>query len=232
MKSVHTVSSRAALLAALTVALAFSAQADIVPVTPPDTIVLSTPEGFGVIGAGSYGSFRIESSVTDLGAGVFQYDYLITSNVFNETEEIFEPLPQALSHWILEVSADALEIGDVIIDGSIVTSHEIGETELNDWTADQGNPGMPGTLHGIKFNIGGEATSYSFSFQSYRTPILGSFYAKDGTGNYAYNTYLDDPAEGLRIIVPDTDTIIPEPSTFALLGFGIAGLFARRFRKR
>lgn len=118
-----------------------------------------------------------------------------------------------------------------------------GPLEIQTWSGDDsGNPGMPGSIYGLKIDIAAD----EYFFTSTKAPVWGDFYIKDGAYEqnpiYAYNTTfgqddpLDPPSNGsvnFKILRPDsTTTVIPEPSTLLLFGsiLTLAGGF-RRFRK-
>jgi len=96
----------------------------------------------------------------------------------------------------------------------------------------------------MKLDYGAEGQT-EWSFYSWRAPTWGDFYAKDGEAgglglNAAWNAgyLLDDPvtapANGSisdKILRPDTQTAIPEPTTLGLLSIGLAGVVFR-VRKR
>lgn len=109
-------------------------------------------------------------------------------------------------------------------------------TDVGDYGTGNGNPDIPSTMHGLKFDetVG---TSLTVSFDSFRVPVWGDFYAKDGkeggpdgdtiqlwnAGLGADETvapYLDPIApaasgsiDGLHLLVPDS---VDEPGKGSL----------------
>lgn len=207
---------------------------------PSYTGFLSTPDG--VDGTGIWAdNFKIEWQVDLQQDDSWWYRYWIT-----ETDG--SPLqPGALSHWIVEVSPD--------VDRSDFWGFNGGPVEINDWVTEAGFP----FNSGMKLDYGTDGQT-EWSYYSWRSPVWGDFFAKDGragdigsdkgsTGgadgdewNWAWNTGffdpdpLDAPANGsigYKILRPDTDTVIPEPTTLGLLGIGLMGLaIGRRKQKK
>lgn len=198
------------------------------------SITLSTPEPTGVVGTGGWeqdaGGFRITSEVTSNGGVSWHYMYHITSNTWDE--DAFEELSKDLSFFTFQVS-EGFTMEEIIIDGTF-SANVATNLQLVDLDPDKNNAsveGLPDDLHGIKVELNENSGELWFEFDSYRNPILGSFYAKDGKGTYAYNTGLDPNAiNGQFIIVPDT-VPIPEPATWLILS-SCLGMAARGRRKK
>jgi hypothetical protein len=97
-----------------------------------------------------------------------------------------------------------------------------------------------GTIYGIKWELGEEATTFQLTIVSLRTPMWGDVYAKDGDGgnvyakNKEFGNDTTDPIgngnNGGGALVPDT-TVIPIPGAAWLLGSGLIGLVFVRRRK-
>lgn len=97
-----------------------------------------------------------------------------------------------------------------------------------------GNPGMPEGLYALKFDVAGGDLTYTapgtwvVEFDSWRTPVMGDFYAKDGTGTYAYNSGFGT-LNGAEIVVPDGSYVpVPGAVLLGLLGLGYSGTKLRK----
>lgn len=124
---------------------------------------------------------------------------------------------KGISHFIFETS-DGFGF-DQLISGFIAVATDVGVSGMElanlltgpkSFTEDNGNPGIPGSVWGIKFDVpylkkdeapkpgylADDTYEISFSFTSSHQPMWGNFYAKDGTTeddtgakiwNYLYN---------------------------------------------
>lgn len=188
---------------------------------------------FSILGTGNWivtGPTQIEWSVFQNPDASWHYAYTF-SHPGGET-----------SHFILETStnfttADFLD-----------PSGDYAEAEIGWHDQGSGNPNMPSSIYGIKFDEAWGLTSL-FEFDSFRMPVWGDFYSKNGSaGGYGVNsawnqgfgmadTDPDAPAmDGSienHILVPDTQLVpIPEPSSLLLVGASLIGAFVARRRFR
>jgi len=165
-----------------------------------------------------------------------------------------------ISHMTMEVSStpgQEFTISDVIdywSDPSTwIKEVEVGQFEPSDPTRGGGgsNPHMPGNIYGIKFDAAMDTYVASIYFVTFRQPVWGDFYAKDGKSVKETNEYnaiwntgflLADPPNppgngsvDYHLLVPDTENggggIIPEPLTGVALVMAV-GPLAGYVRKR
>jgi hypothetical protein len=153
-----------------------------------------------------------------------------------------------LSHFIIEVSAgdsddpDGLpafslaRLMDFINTQSYVLDGDEPEVVLETYTSTShgdSNPGMPDDveLYGVKFDSAlfeEDAGEWTVTFDSYRNPMWGDFYAMGGQ-SYAYNADFGDPDGIYKIAVPDTSYVpVPGAALLGFLGLGAAGLKLRK----
>jgi hypothetical protein len=165
------------------------------------------------------GHTTIEWQVWDNPDFSWHYEYTLT-------------VPQSdVSHFIIELSESATADHIFNLQGPFAGT----EVKLHSGPS-SGNPDMPGDLFGIKFD-GVTGTTVSLSFDAWRMPVWGDFYAKCGATppNQAWNMGFlntdppDPPSSGTidnHILVPDT--YIPEPVTLLLLALGTVALKKKR----
>ena len=130
-----------------------------------------------------------------------------------------------LSHLVIETSLNFTETD--VFNANFTYEGPSWHTEA------QGNPGLPADIYGLKFETGEGEGSTSVGFDSWRSPIWGDFFAKDGAkGGSCWNSGfplpdpdplivgLDHYPGNVHILVPDT-TVIPAPAAVTLGGVGI-----------
>jgi|HigsolmetaAR202D_1030399.scaffolds.fasta_scaffold06250_2 hypothetical protein len=202
------------------------------PDTPLEAIgdyyygTLSSSQGGGIDGFGLWanGAFSLSYKATWYSATQYLYEYTFTIT------------QKDMSHWILGLSDNCTA---ACIVGLTVSGTSAKQAEVKTYTPQDGNsnPGMPGNLYGVKWDISGDGTgTFTFSFFSDRVPVFQNFYAKDGRGGgdwtYAYNTGF---ANGMSMLLaPDTKvlSVVPEPHVYVGLAPALLALaYVARKRK-
>ena len=153
-----------------------------------------------------------------------------STNLWTYSYTFAEGGPPELSHSIIEVSLD-------FTSDNIKSGTTGGYEGPGTFTSPHpSNPGLPGPIWGIKWNQG----QTTWQIVTDKEPMWGDFYAKGGVDTYAHNlkfglttnALIQNGNVGGWVLVPDTGTgIIPEPGTFLLLGTGLLGLAAIRYRR-
>lgn len=182
----------------------------------------------GIVGTGYWittGPSQIEWAVAQLADGTWNYDYNFAVPDGN------------INHFILECSLN-MQLSDLSNVNGDFTSFTIGTFT----PPSASNPNLPGTIHGINF-AGVGTTAGGFHFHSTRAPVWGNFYSVDGQthnpgiDNTAWNTGFllptppNPPANGSvsgKLLVPDSQTAVPDASTIILACFGALQLLAVR----
>ncbi len=191
------------------------------------------------------GGFTVSWDVTppdETPNGLWLFEYTVSTAPFSsDPTKPNQKMVKAISHWILEVSPTITTanwqwyLRDVVVTGGTAMG-------VDDFTGGAGNPDLPGSLHGMKFDFSTGDASHTITFSSMTNPVWGDFYAKDGTldGEWAtaWNTDigtdpdLSGPFSG-HIATVDT-TLVPEPGlgVLALAALGAGAWGRRRGRKR
>lgn len=191
---------------------------------------LSTATG-GLLAGGNYatGGFVISWNISDNPNGTWNYNYTFTRP---NGSEVSGP---AVSHIILQLSQTFTPSDLLSFNNSNIESVEFGS-----FGPGPSNPGIPGSLSGLKFNTD---DPFTISFVTTRAPMWGSFYVKGGSSSFAFNedfgaivanpnNYNAPAMDALgnllnMILVPNT---VPAPTAAGVLALG--GLVATRRRRR
>jgi hypothetical protein len=208
----------------------------------------STADGLEVTSTGAANSASWASVAN--GGGGFKIDFTVsrTGSVFTYsygfTKESGAALQKAVSHVILQVSEAGGGLPAFSLSDLLSFSPGDGTPSVGNQGPGPSNPGIPGSLWGLKFDYDSQPNTLTFTTR--RVPIWGSFYAKDGktagVDNAAWNSGFTntstrpDPINGPSfsswIPVPDT-AVVPLPAAawmgMSLLGgVGGVGFFRRR----
>jgi len=145
-----------------------------------------------------------------------------------------------ISHLILQVSYDgALGSFDVLDPMDYQGDPDVVAAKWYDQNNNE-NPGWPAgvSLFALKFNQTNTGTGdssiagWELTFDSWRDPVWGSFYAKDGKKSGVWATAWNSGLEGgtAFIAVPDGSYVpVPAAVILGLLGLTAAGLKLRKF---
>ncbi len=190
----------------------------------------------GVIGHGGWdgvgdNGFQIGWEISyDDSSGVYSYSYSFSGVGGLD-------LSKSLSHWNLEVTNPAAS-GDFF---NLSEDFTVGPVLMT--VPSSGNPSMPAAIYGIRWETPDDVdrVNWTVSFDSWRAPVWGDFYAKDGIDggvlSVAWNTGFgvdptDTTTDFTDWIARPNGTPIPEPATLLLFGAGIAGLAGLRLRRK
>ncbi len=166
--------------------------------------MLTSNEGVNATGNWGVNGFKISWLIEEQANHAWFYQYWLTD--LNGNTLIGEP-----SHLVIEVSPN-------------VTGEDF-------WNFSGNGAVELGSKDGIESAMKMDWQSGYYGFYSWRNPIEGDFYSKDGrAGGYGWNTARN--ADGYYILRPDTETVIPEPGTMLLMGLGLVGLGIRRHFKK
>lgn len=152
-------------------------------------------------------------------------------------EYVFHTDGSDISHITLELTVGAVA-GDFSNWQYLYSSVEEGDPTFGWFSPDTGNsnPGMPEPIYGVTMNLASDSSVFGFSFDTWRSPVWGDFYAKDGRHGdftapdrgftYAYNAgfAMDDANDGYHIGVPNGHSVSDPGTTAALLGLAMAGI--------
>ena len=144
----------------------------------------------------------------------------------------FTPSPDApsWSHFILEVSQEGdLPAFDLSNPMDFSGAGVFEDEDPTFYGPSPSNPGIPGTIFGIKYDTTASGSGSTVEFDSYRLPMWGDFYIKGGRSPYAYNSGFG-ALDGANILVPD-GAYVPLPGAFllGLVGLGAAGMKLRKY---
>jgi len=194
--------------------------------------MVSSSEGSIIIHSGGPGAtwdtnsdLQLVWNITENGNGTWKYKYTWTGG------------SPDLSHLILELTNPSLATDITHLGGSGTLEED---DPITTYGTHPSNPGIPGSVYGVKFNFADDLDAYFVEFTIAQVPVWGNFYAK-GANSGAYNYGFLNPDSGLYI--PDTDNAfafivrpngaeVPIPGAVWLLGSGLLGLVAFGRKKR
>lgn len=178
------------------------------------------------------------STGTLVGNGAYETGTSISWNVsYDESTEEwtydyeFRGNRKAVSHVIVETCSTTVAI-DLGISGTGVEEATVGT--YGPGTHGNSNPGILGTMSGVKIDTFGDPVNFSWTIITAQAPAWGDFYAKSGKdkGKWTYvsnggfvgvnptDSVVDGSLQG-HLLIPGCErgslTTIPEPSSLFLL---------------
>jgi hypothetical protein len=217
---------------------------------------LSGPSSSGITGTGEWAaspyssiSWTVSENLSEGVVWSWHYAYTLTVPTTEDSGSI--------SHFIIEATPDTFTEDSffnatwLFNDEPSPATIEVGYIEAQNQGSGSGNPGIPESLWGVRFNCGDRTGEYTepytmtIEFDSWHRPVWGDFYAKDGsTGevwdaiwNVGFGSPDSDPdaavADGsvdFHILVPDGR--IPEPAAMIFFGTGLVGVLGYVTRRR
>jgi hypothetical protein len=176
----------------------------------------------------SFGGLSVSWDIKlDQSGGFFTYTY--TFSRLNGGA-----LTPRISHALLELSPTITQqnIQALIANPNFTISLD----SPRNWTSQQGNPNLPGTLYGMKMLPSSDG-QLVFTFDSPQFPVWGDIFVKGGRNSTIWNIgFGTEPTQFTTIFtpwipVPDTQTV-PEPSSAMLAITGALGLVLAMRRRR
>jgi len=188
--------------------------------TAANELVGIRTEGAGLVLGGNWATDARSQSlgwtITDLGTGLWRYEYTLTNF-----------LAPGAGHVILDLSTGCVPDNP----GCVIGAPQL--LEFKTFGSAKSNPGFPtgASITGVKFDEM-DGSLGIVSFTSTHAPGYGNFYVKGGHDSFAYNVGLSEQASADRtdfIARPGT-VAVPEPAALFLLGSGLLCLAAAHRR--
>lgn len=216
---------KAAALKSLFLSLVLAVFSSAATIDVPASVTISSPGG-GVIGTEQWELGASLTSVVTFDAGLYKYEY-----TWSEPDKDISHIIIEFCLTLVEGQVDDLLSG--VFGGDVAASAADAYTSSSNGNS---NPGLIGTLRGLKMDFDNNPNTTTFGFVTTLAPVIGRMYAKSGRdggpggGDWVY-------ANGSGIYVPGCDncrpdeTPVPEPSAMGLMGMGLLGAGFLRSRR-